>query len=183
MPFDLTKLQADATAEIQEIKDLGELEAFRIKYLGRRGIISEAISDLSQLPAPDRPQQGAQLNNLKNTLNDLIQKKTEELKNTLVTGTAKDLFDITMPGVSQELGNKHPITLVIDEICAIFVSMGFHIVEGPEIETEFNNFSALNIPLEHPSRDVFDTFYINSPAVDGQNSFCAAIPRRCRFGP
>jgi len=168
MPFDLTKLQADAAKEAQDIKSPEELEAFRIKYLGRRGIISEAISGLSQLSAEERPRQGAQLNNLKNTLNDLIQKKTEELKNTLVTGTAKDLFDITMPGVSQELGNKHPITLVIDEICAIFVSMGFHIVEGPEIETEFNNFSALNIPLEHPSRDVFDTFYINSTAVDGQ---------------
>ncbi|MFH1201452.1 MAG: phenylalanine--tRNA ligase subunit alpha [Candidatus Omnitrophota bacterium] len=162
MPFDLTKLESDAQSEIQEVKDPKSLEAFRVKYLGRNGLLAQAMAELPGLSAEDRPRQGVSLNNLKNLLSDLIQKKNQELITLSSAASEQDSFDLSMPGIGPVLGNKHPITLAVEEICAVFTKMGFSVVEGPEIETEFNNFTALNIPLEHPSRDVFDTFYLET---------------------
>jgi len=157
--LDLETINKTVNSEIESINSPGSLDEFRIKYLGRKGVIARLTSTIPSLPAEQRATFGQQVNILKNRITALI----EEKQKTFVTQPAETItpqVDISMPGIAQELGRLHPITQVTDEICAIFTRMGFCIVEGPEIETEYNNFTGLNIPLEHPSRDVFDTFYL-----------------------
>ncbi|MFC1576392.1 phenylalanine--tRNA ligase subunit alpha, partial [Candidatus Omnitrophota bacterium] len=134
------------------------LEEVRIKYLGRKGLIAEWMGKLPSLEKDERPAFGKNLNILKAEIQKSIETKKEELSSGGISSA--DRVDITMPGVLPEEGRLHPITKTLNEINGIFVSLGFKIVDGPEIETEFYNFEALNIPLEHPSRDAFDTFYI-----------------------
>ncbi|MDD5431625.1 MAG: phenylalanine--tRNA ligase subunit alpha [Candidatus Omnitrophica bacterium] len=146
----------------QEIKDSNsaqDLEALRIKYLGRKGVVAQLMSQIPGLPQEERVSFGQTANALKNFAASLIDEKNKSI-NASNSGATVSSFDIGMPGIAQELGQLHPITQIIDEICKIFTRMGFSIVEGPEIETEYNNFTGLNIPLDHPSRDAFDTFYL-----------------------
>jgi phenylalanyl-tRNA synthetase alpha chain len=157
---DLKNLQEKIAPEIQQATTEEELEALRIKYLGRKGILTQAISDISNLPNEERPEFGRLVNILKKNTEDLITRKKEELKTT--SAGEKQALDLTLPAIKRPVGHQHLLTQVLDEICQIFLSFGFQIVQGPEIETEFNNFTGLNIPLEHPSRDVFDTFYLKS---------------------
>lgn len=161
MSISYKDIEEAAIKELESVNSLEAIEAFSIKYLGRKGIVTELISKIPSLPQEDRPQAGRELNSLKNKLKELIESnrailsKQPSLKKTLPV-------DISLPGISQEMGRKHPLTQVMDEICKIFISLGFRLFEGPEIETEYNNFQALNIPLEHPSRDAFDTFYLSN---------------------
>ena len=138
--------------------DEKSLEEIRIKYLGRKGLIAAAIQKLPSLDKEKKPTVGKELNLLKAH----IKKELQGKKALLSSGreSEKKKIDITMPGILPEEGHAHPITKTLKEINDIFVSLGFSIAEGPEIENEFYNFEALNIPLEHPSRDAFDTFYI-----------------------
>jgi len=153
------KTQIDS--EIQNINSSDSLAAFRLKYLGRKGIVAELTGSIPGLAVEQRQAFGQQINELKNKIISLIAEKQKSIALKPVE-SATSLVDISMPGIVQDLGWLHPITQVIDEICTIFTKMGFSVVEGPEIETEYNNFTGLNIPSEHPSRDVFDTFYIKS---------------------
>ncbi len=155
----IKNLEAEAKNEILSASDLKALDSVRIKYLGRRGLIAELLSQIATLPPADKPQFGSELNSLKVTIDGLIKAKEDELSAS--AALPKDFVDLTLPGFKPPIGTKHPITKTIDTICEIFLGMGFKVVEGPEIETEFNNFEALNIALDHPSRDMFDTFYIN----------------------
>ncbi|MBU1871799.1 MAG: phenylalanine--tRNA ligase subunit alpha [Candidatus Omnitrophica bacterium] len=139
----------------------------KIKYLGRKGIIAQLTASIPGLAQDRRGQFGQQVNALKNKLASLIEEKQKAFS-TVSSGSGSDVFDITMPGIAQQLGRLHPITQTINEICNIFNRMGFSIVEGPEVETEYNNFTALNIPLDHPSRDAFDTFYLGSGSIQNQ---------------
>ena len=143
--------------DLAHVKDAGALEAIRVKYLGRKGLIAGLMAGLPSAPKETRPSRGKELNLLKTK----IQSELEARKKTLGTGAerAEDL-DVTMPGIMPVEGRAHPITKTTNEINNIFVSLGFRIAEGPEIEREFYNFEALNIPPDHPSRDAFDTFYI-----------------------
>ncbi|MDD5292504.1 MAG: phenylalanine--tRNA ligase subunit alpha, partial [Candidatus Omnitrophica bacterium] len=150
-----------ALREFESVNSADALEAFNIKYLGRKGIIAELISKIPSLPDADRPIVGKELNVLKNKLKELIRSKQASLLQSS-SGQKTRRVDITLPGAIQEIGKKHPLIQVMDEICRIFVSLGFKIFEGPEVETEYNNFQALNIPLEHPSCDAFDTFYLDT---------------------
>jgi len=145
-----------------EIKDIGssqELEQFRLKYLGRKGILAQFTSLIPTLSLEERASFGQKVNNLKNRISILLEEKqkTVDSKPTDKTGV---YFDIGMPGIAQSIGHLHPLTQINDEICAIFNRIGFSTIEGPEIESEYNNFTGLNIPLEHPSREAFDTFYL-----------------------
>ena len=160
--MDIEDIKAQIDSEIQNISSPEKLEDFRVRFLGRKGIIAELTGSIPSLPAQERSSFGQQVNLLKNKILSLIEEKQKSLgiSQQGLTGSA---YDIGMPGIAQELGRLHPLTQTIDEICSIFNSMGFSVVEGPEIETEENNFTGLNIPLEHPSRDVFDTFYIGLP--------------------
>lgn len=136
------------------------LESLRIKYLGRKGEISELFKGLSAVSPGDKAEVGKLLNELKVSVTNIIESSLASLS-TKPSG-AKNKIDVTLPGIAARLGKPHPITQTIDRISEIFMGLGFRVVEGPEIETEHYNFEALNIPLEHPSRDAFDTFYLES---------------------
>jgi phenylalanyl-tRNA synthetase alpha chain len=157
--------------DFADVPNLEALEALRIKYLGRKGILAELTAGIADLPAEQRREFGQQINQIKQRINKLLEEKKQDFKDLLKKRGFKNLptgVDITSPGIAQPLGHNHLITQVIEEICDIFIRLGFVVVEGPEIETEYNNFTALNIPLEHPSRDVFDTFYIQSASQTGR---------------
>ncbi|MDD5505259.1 MAG: phenylalanine--tRNA ligase subunit alpha [Candidatus Omnitrophica bacterium] len=159
--MDINSIQAQIENDLAEVNSAQELEAVRIKYLGRKGALAELTALIGTLRVEERGSFGKEVNALKNKLLNLIQGKEKTLK-TQSNTVNKNIFDIGLPGIAQELGSSHPIIQVIDEICGIFKRMGFSVVEGPEIETEHNNFTGLNIPLDHPSRDAFDTFYLKN---------------------
>jgi len=158
---DINALQAQIEAQIQTINSSQALEEFRLKYLGRKGLVAQLTGTISSLSPQERGSFGQRVNALKEKLLAIIAEK----QNALALSARESIgsqVDIGLPGIAQELGRLHPLTQVIDEVCAVFSQMGFSVVEGPEVETEYNNFTGLNIPLEHPSRDVFDTFYLKS---------------------
>lgn len=157
--INLEEIKASLNSEIEKSGSAQDLEDLRIKYLGRKGIFAQLTNSIPALPAAERAAFGHKVNKLKNEALALFVQKQKSLgtDETPPVGLATDL---SLPGIAQGLGRRHPLTQVIDEILEIFLRLGFKIVEGPEIETEYNNFTGLNIPLEHPSRDVFDTFYL-----------------------
>ncbi|MEW6075033.1 MAG: phenylalanine--tRNA ligase subunit alpha [Candidatus Omnitrophota bacterium] len=157
--MDIEAIKIQITSDLNDLESIGALEGVRVKYLGRKGLIAQLTSTIPSLPAAERASFGRQVNELKSGLLALLDEKQKALTAGR-EGADADTIDIGMPGIAPELGHLHPITKIISEVCAIFRQMGFSVVEGPEIETEFNNFTGLNIPLEHPSRDVFDTFYL-----------------------
>ncbi|MBL7155842.1 MAG: phenylalanine--tRNA ligase subunit alpha [Candidatus Omnitrophica bacterium] len=143
--------------DLKAASDVKALEDIRVKYLGRKGIVSKLMEKLPSLDKDKKPLIGKELNVLKTFIQGELKSKGEVFisKNNLM-----EEVDITLPGIAPSVGRLHPITKTLNEINGIFISLGFKIEEGPEIEKEFYNFEALNIPLEHPSRDAFDTFYI-----------------------
>lgn len=158
------KIEEDALKEIEAARTGEELEALRIKYMGRKGLFTQALKMMKEIPQEEKPAMGQKANNLKIKLTKLFETKFKTLGRGETVTTSS--IDVTMPGTKNVgLGHKHPITQVVDRINDIFISLGFRVAEGPEIETEYYNFEALNIPLEHPSRDVFDTFYIKAPTL------------------
>jgi len=159
--MDIETIKTKVDADIQNVNSAQTLEEFRLKYLGRKGIVAQLTGCIPSMAQDNRAAFGQQVNSVKNKILALI----EEKQKVLAADAKEDVpaqIDIGMPGIAQEIGRVHPISMLTDEICAIFLRMGFCIVEGPEIETEFNNFTGLNIPLEHPSRDAFDTFYLKT---------------------
>jgi len=176
----LNTLKETALSEIRNVKTQEELEKVRIKYLGRKGEMAGIISRIPSLPKEEKPTMGRLANEIKQLLIEEIAKKKNEQERRLkppLKAPPAERIDLTMPGYSFQIGHIHPITRTLNEICEIFTRMGFAIVEGPEIETEYNNFEALNIPLEHPSRDVFDTFYIN-PAPARRDGINPTLPEK-----
>ena len=157
--MDINLIQTQIETDLARVTSLDILEEVRIKYLGRKGLISELTGTIASLPVEQRGPFGKEVNVLKNKLLSFIEEKDKLLKNKNSILEQNNL-DIGMPGIANQPGSLHPITQVIDEVCAIFKRMGFSIVQGPEVETEYNNFTGLNIPLDHPSRDAFDTFYL-----------------------
>ncbi len=162
MKDQIKNIEKEALAEISaSLGDKASLEELRIKYLGRKGIIAGLFKEMQKLPAIEKPEAGVLTNALKNTITKVLDERL--LSASQIEGE-KAIVDVTLPGIAGSPGKIHPITQTIYQICDVFVSLGFKIVEGPEIETERYNFEMLNIPLEHPSRDAFDTFYLNSGA-------------------
>ncbi|MCX7797564.1 MAG: phenylalanine--tRNA ligase subunit alpha [Melioribacter sp.] len=142
-----------------QISDPQSLEELRIKYLGRKGIIQQLFDEFKEIPRDEKKVVGQALNELKN----YIQSRYEELKAKFEEEKSKQelLFDVTLPGRVKTIGSKHLITQTLNEIKSIFKSLGFSVYEGPEIESDYNNFEALNFPADHPARDMQDTFFIN----------------------
>jgi len=161
----LKEIEQQALKEIDSAGDLSELEAIKVKYLSRKGLISALFKELSSIPQDEKPAFGQGVNRLKELLDQELIQRTGEIS---VKGddSQKESVDVTMPPPEPSIGSLHPLTKTINEICDVFSHMGFAIVEGPEIETEHNNFEALNIPIDHPSRDTFDTFYLK-PSSEG----------------
>ncbi len=158
MPFDFIAIEQESEKEISRAASLLDLEALRVKYLGRQGLLAKVTGSIAEAPVNERPEIGKKANLLKHKLNELLEERIAQLKGEKVSVSEK--FDVTLPGIIPQRGSYHPITQTIKEVSSIFSKMGFAVVEGPEIETEYNNFTGLNIPLEHPSRDAFDTFYL-----------------------
>ena len=156
----LDELRDDLLSQVKAA-DLEALEDLRVLALGRSGTITEMVKGIGQLKPEDRQSAGQQLNVLKNTIADAIDARKEVLEaEVLDAGLAADRIDVTLPQRPASAGRVHPISQTIDEMVAIFCEMGFTVAEGPHIETDFNNFTALNIPPEHPARQDHDTFYL-----------------------
>jgi len=159
----LKTLKNRVQKEIKKTDNLKELNAIFNKYLGKRGEITQILRSLEKLPKTKRVKVGRKANEIKNFLSIKLDQKAQEIKEKLKKETEeKEWIDITVPGKKPLLGYLHPLTQVRRKIEEVFQTMGFSIVEGPEIETEWYNFDALNIPKDHPARDLWDTFYLKN---------------------
>ena len=159
--MDIAKIKKQAFEELDKIKSPDDLEQFRVKYLGRKGEISSILRSLKDLPVSKRKKVGAEANRLKIELDQAFKKKKNNIRNTKYK-TQDTKIDVTAPGIKLLQGHLHPLTLIMRKIEEIFLSMGFKIVQGPDIETEYYNFDALNIPKDHPARDAWDTFWLKT---------------------
>ena len=152
-----------AEAEIGTARDAGDLEAFRVAFLARKGSINSLFEQLKSVPPEQKPARGKELNELRSHVQRLFDERSALLA--AHAGGGKASIDLTLPGRGRARGTKHPITATIDEITRIFVSMGFGIADGPEIEDDYHNFEALNFPPDHPARDMQDTFFLRKAGL------------------
>jgi len=163
--MDISTIKSKSLEEVEKANSLAELEVIYRRYLGRKGELTAVFQNLKNLPEKERKEQGRLANQIKQEILDKIEKKKKELSR-----ERKDLerewIDVTAPGLTLPVGHLHPLTQVQRQIEDIFQSMGFAVVEGPEIETDWYNFDALNIPVDHPARDVWDTFWLRADAGD-----------------
>ncbi len=161
--LDVDDLISRARAEIASSQNVAGLDAVRVKYLGKKGELTLELKQLGSLSAEDRPAAGQQINRAKQALQDAIQARRRDLEgDQLDADLASDALDVTLPGRGQHLGGLHPVTRTQDRIETIFRAAGFAVHTGPEIEDEEHNFTALNIPENHPARAMHDTFYFPS---------------------
>lgn len=156
MSSNLHEIEREAKHQLSDIKNLTDLESFRVAFLGKKGKVTLLMDHLKTLDGEAKKNFGIEVNRLKQTILESIQAKKEAFED---APPERPAFDTTLPSFIPSTGGLHPITQTIHEITKIFDRLGFERVHGPEIETEFYNFTALNIPLDHPSRDGFDTFY------------------------
>jgi len=161
------ELASKASDELGKITDVNDLEAWRIRYLGRKGSLIQILRSLAALPIEERRAIGARANELKDTLEAAFAVKKSDLEQGLALSQRRETLDITLPGQKIPLGRLHPTTQVLDEICDIFSSMGFQVVEGPEVEWDYYNFEALNMPADHPARDMFATLWADFETKTG----------------
>ncbi len=157
----LEQIRAEAEAAIGQAGSLQELDAVRVKYLGKKGELTAVVKTMGQLSPEERPKVGQMANEVREVLTAGIDKHGELLKAAQQELKLKaETIDVTLPGTKVEIGHKHPLSIVLDEVKEIFLGMGFEVVGGPEVEWDYYNFEALNIPKDHPARDTQDTFYI-----------------------
>lgn len=162
----LDELKVEATAAIEAAADAASLEKLRVEWLGKKGRVTDLLKGLGQLSAEERPKAGAEINEVKQLLSALISERKDMLQQAAIAEQlASESLDVTLPGRSEDLGALHPITRTIDRMSEFFVALGFEVVEGPEIEDDYHNFEALNIPAHHPARAMHDTFYIDETHV------------------
>ncbi|HEY3699567.1 MAG TPA: phenylalanine--tRNA ligase subunit alpha [Spongiibacteraceae bacterium] len=163
---DLKQLANDAQRAIADAQDIAALEELRVQYLGKKGSLTELLKMLGRLPADARPAAGAEINRVKDALQTDISARRAVLEAAAIAlKLANEKIDVTLPGRGQHIGGLHPITQTIDRISAFFGGIGFETVEGPEIESDYYNFEALNIPAHHPARAMHDTFYVSDTQV------------------
>ncbi|MBZ4645535.1 MAG: phenylalanyl-tRNA synthetase alpha chain [Petroclostridium sp.] len=166
MKEQLNSIRFNAEKELENISSIQELENVRIKYLGKKGELTSVLRGMGALSAEERPVIGQLANEIRGYLEEKIDKVKQVLvKKEKQEKLQQEVIDVTMPGKRRSLGKKHPLSIVLDEIKDIFIGMGFEIAEGPEVELDYYNFEALNIPKNHPARDTQDTFYINENIV------------------
>jgi len=159
----IENVRAEALEALQAATDADELERLRVRYLGRKGVVAEIMAEMRGLPPEEKPAVGRAANELKQAITDLLKKKKSGVS--AAPAGRKVAFDFSLPGRRPERGRLHPITRTIDSIKDIFIRLGFSVAVGPEVETNYHNFEALNIPLDHPSRDAFDTFYLRDDVL------------------
>lgn len=158
----LSELKETALSEIKSINNLQELNQIKVKYLGKKGSITEVLKGMKDLSNEERPLIGKLANEIREELELALSNEETRLQGQqLIEKLRKEKIDITLPAKPVYKANSHPLTRTIEEIEDIFIGMGFEIAEGPEVETDYYNFEALNLPKGHPARDMQDTFYIN----------------------
>jgi len=157
----IAEVRRDLDQRLSSLTDSAGLEAFRVEFLGRKGRIAQLFKMIGEIEPGSRAEAGSLLNDLKRRATEAVSARERELTDALLEKVASESVDVTLPGVYRKLGRLHPLTIVQREIESIFIRMGFDIATGPEIETEYYNFEALNIPPDHPARDEWDTFYID----------------------
>ena len=163
---DTETLLAEALQAIEQATDERALDALRVQYLGKKGSFTELLKSLGKLPAEERPAVGEGINRAKKQLQAAIEtRKTNLVAASLDAQLSEEKIDVTLPGRRQSKGGLHPITITIERIKAIFASAGYDVAEGPEIEDDYHNFEALNIPAHHPARAMHDTFYVSPGTV------------------
>lgn len=181
---DIKELKEDFLKESSQVKTIQDLNELRVKYLGKKGIVTEGLKRLSELPRDERPKFGKALNELKRFIESEIKSlqerlESEEAKKRILS----ESIDITLPGRYILPGKRHPVTQVLNEIVSIFVSMGFGVEEGPEVELDYYNFEALNIPKDHPAREMQDTFYVKPLGTDDKSVAESDIVLRTHTSP
>lgn len=161
MEQQIKDLRGRASEAVNSSSNLRELDDVRVKFLGKKGELTGLLRGMSQLTAEERPIVGKLVNDLRRDIEQLIADKNSELKTAeLQAKLASEKIDVTLPGRRVHEGHLHPLTLTLNRVKEIFVSMGYSVEEGPEVETDYYNFEALNLPKDHPARDMQDSFYI-----------------------
>ncbi len=157
----LMELREEALEQLKQLQNSQELNDFKVAYLGKKGKLTAILRQMGKLPEEDRPKFGQIANEIRQSLEENLAAMLETLSQKEQTVKLEsERIDITLPGYPFNAGSMHPITLILNEIKTIFIGLGFTIAEGPEIETDYYDFQALNIPLDHPAREMQDTFYI-----------------------
>ncbi len=157
----LEKIKQIAKKELMDAQDIKSLDNLRVKYLGKKGELTNILKQMGKLSSEERPVMGQIANQVKTEIENALDASLVTLKEKAMNAKLlSEKIDVTMPGKPSPMGNKHPLNVVLDEIEEIFLGMGFSIVDGPEVEYDYYNFEALNLPPDHPARDTQDTFYI-----------------------
>jgi len=164
--MDSAALEEAARGAIAAAQDVRELEEVRVRFLGKKGELTALLKDVGQLPPDQRPAAGAEINRLKQALQQALNQRRGELEaERLAQQLEQERIDVTLPGRGESVGSLHPVTRTILRISEFFQGLGFEVVEGPEIEDDYHNFEALNMPAHHPARAMHDTFYIDPGTV------------------
>lgn len=166
MQNQLGKILSEAKEQIRSASSVADTEEIRVRLLGKKGALTEILRSMGKLTPEERKEVGLLANNVRNEIEALLEDKFAQVKNAAREERFRmEKIDVTEPGSVRRLGVKHPLTITIEEISRVFMSMGFSIAEGPEVETVFNNFDALNSGPNHPARDFSDTFYITEDTL------------------
>ena len=163
MEKDIEQIQAQALKELEVAADVESIKDLSIRYLGRKGKVTQFLRSIADLPPEQKPEAGKKANETKRLLDAKFKKAIKQLE--AASLESESFIDVSLPGRAVRQGSLHPITQIAQQICDIFIKLGFDIAEGPEVETDYYNFEALNIPKNHPARDMQDTFYISQNIV------------------
>ena len=167
----ITEITNTATAELDSLQDLEDIDQWRVLYLGRRGTLTTVLRGLASLEVDQRRTIGALANQVKNTLEERLEVRVRQISEEALTLSAsRDRLDVTLPGRPALEGRLHPTTQIVREICEAFVAMGFGVVEGPEVEWDHYNFEMLNIPKGHPARDMWNTLWVDYEDPTGEKA-------------
>lgn len=162
----LEDVKRQAEAELGTVNDEITLQNLKARFVGRKGVITEILKGMKDIPDSDRPRMGKLINETKTFVEELIERRLEAIRGEKKRRSLhEEKIDVTLQGRGMPIGARHPISQVMEEITTIFERMGFEVAEGPEVETDYYNFEALNIPKNHPARDMQDTFYISDEVV------------------
>ncbi|MBR6572911.1 MAG: phenylalanine--tRNA ligase subunit alpha [Clostridia bacterium] len=176
MKQQLEQIRATAQLAIENAKSVQEIEELRVKYLGKKGELTAILKQMGGLSAEERPVIGQLANEVRGSIEAAIAEQGEKMKKAALNEKLqKETLDITMPSKTTKQGGLHPINIVLNDLIDIFQSMGFDVVDGPEVETDYYNFEALNVPADHPARDMQDTFFLNENTILRSQTSAAQI--------
>ena len=166
MQEELRAIKEKALQAMDEVDTVEALNEMKVRFLGKKGELTAILKGMGKLSADERPIIGQLANEIRDEIADYLEEKTSSIKNAAMNARLNiESIDVTLPGVSLAKGSKHPLTQVIDEAKEIFTGLGFEVAEGPEVESDYYNFEALNLPKDHPARDMQDTYYVNDEIV------------------